>query len=105
MSRIHENLEDKDFDKPATVGEATVCKDTGMLPTYNCPTVTELICTTELPTKRCTKHGGGGSSRSYSSYSSRNSYSYSVNEDDDEEVIPILPSSDDEEDNTDNEEE
>ena len=59
MSRIHENLEDKDFDKPATVGEATVCKDTGMLPTYNCPTVTELFDTTELPNKRCTKHGGG----------------------------------------------
>ena len=99
MSRIHENLEDKDFDKPATVGEATVCKDTGMLPTYNCPTVTELFDTTELPNKRCTKHGGGGSSRSY------NSYSYSDNEDDDEEDDTDSSSSDDEEDNTDTEEE
>lgn len=105
MSRIHENLEDKDFDKPATVGEATVCKDTGMLPTYNCPTVTELFDTTELPNKRCTKHGGGGSSRSYNSYSSRNSYSYSDNEDDDEEDDTDSSSSDDEEDNTDTEEE
>lgn len=105
MSRIHENLEDKDFDKPATVGEATVCKDTGMLPTYNCPTITELFDTTELPTKRCTKHGGGGSNRSYSSYSSRSSYSYSDNEDDDEEDDTDSSSSDDEEDNTDNEEE
>lgn len=56
MTRIHENLPDTEFEKPATVETATVCSETGLLPTYGCPTVTDLFDTADIPTKRCTKH-------------------------------------------------
>ena len=41
MTRIHEGLEVKVFEMPATVEKLTVCKDTGMLATTACPNPVE----------------------------------------------------------------
>lgn len=56
MTRIHENLEYKDFEMPATVEEATVCSETGLLPASGCSTITEYFDVNTLPTERCTEH-------------------------------------------------
>lgn len=62
MSRIHEDLPEKEFTKPASVEKTTVCAETGLLPRSGCPTVTEYYDISALPTQRCTEH--------YYSYSS-----------------------------------
>lgn len=36
MNRIHEGLEDKDFEMPASVEKASVCSETGLLPRAGC---------------------------------------------------------------------
>ena len=56
MTRIHENLEYKDFEMPATGEEATVCSETGLLPASGCSTITEYFDVNTLPTERCTEH-------------------------------------------------
>jgi penicillin-binding protein 1A len=56
MSRIHEDLPDKDFEMPSTVEKETVCATTGLRPNAGCPTITEYFDKTSLPTKRCNKH-------------------------------------------------
>ena len=40
MTRIHEGLEDRDFDMPASVDKISVCEETGLLPRAGCPVIT-----------------------------------------------------------------
>ena len=56
MSRLHEDLDYKDFEQPPTVEKESVCSTTGLLPRLGCPTVTEYFDITSLPTQRCEKH-------------------------------------------------
>ena len=86
MSRIHENLEIKDFEMPDTVVEATVCKISGKLARSSCPSVTDYFDKESLGDTYCTSHRGysgtvfssgnyysGGSSGGSSSYSGSSS--------------------------------
>ena len=56
MQRLHEDKTDTDFKMPATVEKATVCSETGLLPNYACPTITEYFESDEIPKKRCNVH-------------------------------------------------
>ena len=56
MNRIHEGLEDKDFEMPASVEKASVCSETGLLPRAGCPTITEYFDISSLPTEYCDQH-------------------------------------------------
>lgn len=56
MTRIHEGLEDKEFEMPATVEKATVCSETGLLPSSGCSTITEYFDVNSLPVERCDRH-------------------------------------------------
>lgn len=58
MSRIHGNLERREFTVPPSVEQKTVCSISGMLAVPgSCPGITELFATDILPTERCTGHG------------------------------------------------
>lgn len=57
MSRVHENLETKDFVMPSSVEEKSVCSITGYLATSSCPSVTEYFATDSLPDQSCPGHG------------------------------------------------
>ena len=101
MSRIHENLEYKDFEQPPTVERETVCSETGMLPRLGCPTVTEYFDITSMPTERCDKHyfsftrpsyqdddddnSGSSSSQTNSSGNSNSGGNYYDSDDDDDD--------------------
>ncbi len=81
MSKIHENLEVKDFEMPDTVEKATVCKISGKLARSGCPSVTDYFDKESLD-GYCTSHKGfsgtvfsSGSSYGYKSNSSRGSSS------------------------------
>ena len=50
MTRIHEGLEDKDFDMPASVEKISVCEETGLLPRAGCPVITEYFDIGDVPT-------------------------------------------------------
>ncbi|MDR0935980.1 MAG: transglycosylase domain-containing protein [Oscillospiraceae bacterium] len=63
MDGIHENLETKDFEKPANLREVTICEDTGLLATDACAsdirgghTMTLWLPQAEVPTKTCDVH-------------------------------------------------
>ena len=61
MTRIHEGLEDRDFDMPSSVEKASVCVETGLLPRSGCPTITEYFDISSLPTEYCDQHFYGSS--------------------------------------------
>lgn len=56
MSRIHENLEYKDFDLNAGLEQVTVCSITGKLPRSGCPTETGYFTEDTIPTETCPGH-------------------------------------------------
>lgn len=56
MTRIHEGLEDKDFDMPASVEKISVCEETGLLPRAGCPVITEYFDIGDIPTEYCDQH-------------------------------------------------
>ena len=58
MSRVHSNLQPKDFNMPSTAQRQSVCSVTGLLPGPGCPTTTELIGVDVTTTKCDGKHGG-----------------------------------------------
>ncbi len=58
MSRVHENLEVKDFEMPDTVITATVCKISGKLARSSCPSVTDYFDKESLGDTYCTSHSG-----------------------------------------------
>ena len=56
MTRIHEGLEDKDFEMPSTVEKISVCADTGLLPRSGCSVITEFFDVGDVPTDYCEEH-------------------------------------------------
>lgn len=56
MSRIHEGLEYKEFEQPASVENTSVCEETGLLPRAGCPVITEYFDVGTLPTEYCDQH-------------------------------------------------
>ena len=60
MSRINEDLPEKDFSMPADVGQATVCESTTDIAGSRCrKAITEYFSMDTLPKTRCTKHTSG----------------------------------------------
>ena len=100
MNRIHEGLDDKDFEMPASVEKASVCEETGLLPRSGCPTITEYFDISSLPTEYCDQHFYGNSG----DYD-EDSYNYDEDSDTDSaaDAIPTAaPDSTDTGDNADN---
>lgn len=58
MSKVHQNLEVKDFEMPDTVEKATVCKISGKLARSGCPSVTDYFDKEALGGEYCTSHKG-----------------------------------------------
>ena len=57
MSRVHANLETKEFTMPASVQQKTICSISGLLAVSgNCPGITEYFATDTLPTESCPGH-------------------------------------------------
>ena len=67
MSRIHENLEEKDFKVPSSVERKSICTITGKLAGSGCPSITEYFAKVTLPTETCSGHGYSYGSKSNSS--------------------------------------
>lgn len=58
MSRVHANLEYRDFTMPASVEQKTVCELTGYLARAgSCPAVTEYFASGTVPDEVCPGHG------------------------------------------------
>lgn len=92
MSKIHENLEVKDFEMPDTVVKAKVCKISGKLASSGCPSVTDYFDKESLGDVYCSSHKGysgtvfsSGSGYSTSSSSGSSSRGYSSGSSDDED--------------------
>lgn len=58
MSKIHQNLEVKEFEMPDTVEKATVCKISGKRASSSCPSVTDYFDKESLGSGYCTSHKG-----------------------------------------------
>ena len=59
MSRIHKDLDHKDFEMPNSIEKKTVCKLTGKLAVAGqCPSITEYFAKGYCPTERCSGHAG-----------------------------------------------
>ena len=56
MTRIHEGLPSKEFEKPASVEKLSVCEETGLLPRTGCPVITEYFDVGTMPTEYCDQH-------------------------------------------------
>lgn len=57
MSRIHEGMAYKEFDKPASIEKMSVCSETGLLPRAGCPDMTvEYFDIGTAPTDYCDQH-------------------------------------------------
>lgn len=56
MTRIHEGLPSKEFEKPASVEKLSVCEETGLLPSAGCPVITEYFDVGTMPTEYCDQH-------------------------------------------------
>ena len=56
MSRIHENLEEKDFKVPSSVERKSICTITGKLAGSGCPSITEYFAKDTLPAETCSVH-------------------------------------------------
>ena len=67
MSRIHENLEEKDFKVPSSVERKSICTITGKLAGSGCPSITEYFAKDTVPAETCSGHGYSYGSKSNSS--------------------------------------
>lgn len=56
MSRVHENLEYKDFTMPSSVERMSICSETGYLALPSCPTITEYFARGTVPDETCPGH-------------------------------------------------
>lgn len=56
MERVHTGLPTKDFNKPSTVEEKTICTTSGLLAGSGCPTLTEYFAIGTSPTQTHTGH-------------------------------------------------
>lgn len=82
MSRVHANLETKDFTMPSSVEQKTVCTITGLLARPgSCPSVTEYFSSDNVPTQVCSGHGNSsdGSSDTNTSDTADNATSGDTN--------------------------
>lgn len=62
MGKIHKDLPYKDFAVPASgVVKVTICSDSGLLPTPECPTTTQWFLSGTEPTEVCSIHSNSGS--------------------------------------------
>ncbi|MFA6856099.1 MAG: PBP1A family penicillin-binding protein [Treponema sp.] len=62
MGKIHKDLPYKDFAMPATgVVKVTVCSESGLLPTQECPTTTQWFLAGTEPTEVCPLHSNSSS--------------------------------------------
>ena len=71
MTRIHDGLPSKEFEKPASVEKLSVCEETGLLPRAGCPVITEYFDVGTMPTEYCDQHF----------YGSNDDYDYNYDED------------------------
>ncbi len=65
MTRIHEGLPSKEFEKPASVEKLSVCSETGLLPRAGCPVITEYFDVGTMPTEYCDQHFYGSDDYDY----------------------------------------
>ena len=56
ITRIHDGLPSKEFEKPASVEKLSVCEETGLLPRAGCPVITEYFDVGTMPTEYCDQH-------------------------------------------------
>ena len=56
MTRIHQDLPPRDFPMAASVQMATICEESGLLPSEGCPTITEYFEAATIPTEYCYGH-------------------------------------------------
>lgn len=73
MTRVHANLETKDFEMPSSVEKATVCTISGKRAASGCPSITDYFAKDTLSDDVCSGHGYSSGSKSKSknkSYSS-----------------------------------
>ncbi|MCP1101448.1 penicillin-binding protein 1A [Aequitasia blattaphilus] len=61
MSRVHAGLERKEFEKPASVEQLSICRTTGKLARSWCPTITEYFALDSAPKETCPGHGSSNS--------------------------------------------
>ena len=71
MTRVHANLETKEFTMPSSVEQLIICTSSGKLATSGCPAVTDYFDKDTAPKDYCTEH-------SYS-YSYDYNYNYNYN--------------------------
>ena len=65
MTRIHEGLPQKDFEKPSSVEKLSICAISGLLPRAGCPVTTEYFDVGTMPTEYCEEHFYDESSYDY----------------------------------------
>ena len=56
MDRIHQGLPDKDFERPSSVVQKTICTQTGKLAVSGCPSLTEYFDADTVPKESCAGH-------------------------------------------------
>ncbi|MBQ0000474.1 MAG: glycosyl transferase, partial [Clostridiales bacterium] len=56
MSRIHEDLPEKEFTMPSGIRMISVCRDSGLLPSNGCHEITEYFDEGYIPTEYCYDH-------------------------------------------------
>ena len=56
MDKVHEGLEDKEFEVPSSVVEASICSETGLLAVSSCPSYTDYFAEENVPTQSCSGH-------------------------------------------------
>lgn len=56
MTRIHEGLAYRNFERPSSVEEISVCEETGLLPREGCSVITEYFDVGTMPTDYCDQH-------------------------------------------------
>ena len=81
MTRIHEGLPQKDFEKPASVEKLSICAISGLLPRAGCPVTTEYFDVGTMPTEYCEEHFYDESSYDYDTSDQTDSSSTDTSDD------------------------
>ena len=56
MERIHDGLQDKNFEMPSSVVRKSICTESGLLAVSGCPSVTDYFGEDSVPTQSCPAH-------------------------------------------------
>ena len=62
MERVHDGLQDKDFEMPSSVVRKSICTESGLLAVSGCPSRTDYFDKDSLPTQSCSGHRSRGDS-------------------------------------------